>query len=342
MADNITTFGDISPRNEAYVVADFLEVGQPYMVFEPFCQTTTVPRGTGKTVKFRRYNPLPATPKPLTEGVTPSATKPTCTDVVATVAQYGDREVITDVIADTHEDPVLKIQTRRLGEQAAEMIECIRWGIFKAGTNVFYANGESRADVNTTLSKSLQRRITRTIKRNRGKKITNILRSTAAYGTKSVDPSYIAVAHVDLENDIREMEGFIAAKDYGTVSPYPNEIGAVDDVRYLTSDILEPWADAGGDPGTTLMSTSGTKADVYPVLYFAADALGTCALKGYGAKNTNGKMRPVSPVDVFVVNPKPSDSDPMAQRGHISWKTWNTAVILQDLWVCRAEVACTD
>lgn len=341
MATGVTNFGDISPRTEAHVVKDFLEVGQPYLVFEPFCQTTTVPRGTGKNAKFRRYNPLSPTPKRVTEGVTPAATKPTCTDVQATVAQYGDREVITDVIADTHEDPVLKIQNRRLGEQAAEMLERIRFGIFKAGTNVYRSNGDARDEINTKLTLTLQRKITRQLKRQRGKKITTILRSTPAYGTKAVDPSYIAFAHVDLETDIRSMDGFIPAKDYGTITPYPNEVGAVEDVRYLTSDIIEPWEDAGGDKGT-MLSTNGVKADVYPVLYIAADAIGTVALKGYGAKNNDGKMRPVSPVDIMVVNPKPSDSDPMAQRGHISWKTWATAVILQDLWMCRAEVACTD
>jgi len=341
MATGITNFGDISPRTEAYVVKDFLEVGAPYVVFEPFCQTTTVPRGTGQNAIFRRYNPLDPTPKALTEGVTPSASKPTKTDVTASVSQFGDREVLTDVIIDTHEDPVLKIQTERLGQQAAEMLERIRFGKFKAGTNVEFANGDTREEVNTKYSLSMQRKMTRTIKRNRGKKITRMLRSTAAYGTKAVDASFIGVVHTDMETDIREMEGFIPAKDYGQIAPYPNEIGAVEDVRYLTTDICEPWEDAGGAKGL-MLSTSGIKADVYPVLIIGADALGTVALKGYAGKNNDGKMKAISPVDVMVVNPKPSDSDPMAQRGHIAWKTWTTACILQDLWFCRGEVACTD
>jgi N4-gp56 family major capsid protein len=44
----------------------------------------------------------------------------------------------------------------------------------------------------------------------------------------------------------------------------------------------------------------------------------------------------------MVLNPgKPSKSDPMAQRGYVSWKTWYTAVILNDLWMARLEVAVT-
>jgi N4-gp56 family major capsid protein len=41
----------------------------------------------------------------------------------------------------------------------------------------------------------------------------------------------------------------------------------------------------------------------------------------------------------MVVNPKPSDSDPLAQRGHVSWKGMQTAVVLNDAFMIRCEVA---
>jgi N4-gp56 family major capsid protein len=43
----------------------------------------------------------------------------------------------------------------------------------------------------------------------------------------------------------------------------------------------------------------------------------------------------------MVVNPKPSDSDPLAQRGHVAWKSMQKAVILNDAWMVRVEVAVT-
>jgi len=49
-------------------------------------------------------------------------------------------------------------------------------------------------------------------------------------------------------------------------------------------------------------------------------------------------MHAVTPM---VVNPKPSDSDPLGQRGHAAWKSMQTAVILNDAWMVRAEVAAT-
>jgi N4-gp56 family major capsid protein len=43
----------------------------------------------------------------------------------------------------------------------------------------------------------------------------------------------------------------------------------------------------------------------------------------------------------MVVNPKPAPGDPLAQRGTVGWKAWQAAVILNDAWMARAEVAAT-
>jgi len=252
----------------------------------------------------------------------------TATDYPASLSQFGDRVTITDVVVDTHEDPVLQEAVGVLGEQAAEMIETVRFNILKAGTNVFYANGAGRDQVNTKLDLALQRKVTRSLKRQNARKITNVVRSTPEFGTQAVAPAYVALCHPDLENDIRSMAGFVPVEQYGQITPYEAEIGKVEDVRYIASTIFEPWADAGGVAGT-MLSSGGAKADVYPVLFLARDAYGIVALKGENA------------VIPLVVNPKPSDSDPLAQRGHVGWKAMQAAVILNDAWMVRAEVAAT-
>ena len=89
---------------------------------------------------------------PLVEGVTPSATQFSYEDVSATLLQYGQIVEITDVIEDTHEDPVLNDATVQAGENIGRTMEALDWGILRAGTNVFYANGTQRTDVNTPIS----------------------------------------------------------------------------------------------------------------------------------------------------------------------------------------------
>lgn len=323
-----TSYGDISPRTAAYAEKELLKRGLPYLVLEKFGQAKALPEHSTKVIKFRRYNALPNTPTALTEGVTPTGQTLAVTDVTATLAQYGDKVTITDVILDTHEDATLNESVALLGEQAAQMIEKMRFGVLKAGTNVLYGNGSARTDVNTAVSISLQRRAVRALKRQNARFITTIVRSTPSFGTENVAPGFVALIHPDLEADVRGLTGFVPAEKYGTMTPWENELGKCEDVRYVSSTIFAPFADAGGAKGL-MLSTTGTSADVYPILYVARDAYGIVALKG---------MFAVTPM---VVNPKPSDSDPLAQRGHVAWKAMQTCTILNDAWLVRAEVGAT-
>ncbi|WP_420588232.1 N4-gp56 family major capsid protein [Bacterioplanoides sp.] len=329
-----TDYGDISPRTAAYASKRLLKRAIPYLVIEKFGQPRPLPRKHSDTITFRRFERFPHTPTPLTEGVTPSARKLQTTDIKAVLKQYGDRIQITDKIQDTHEDPVLSEAVDILGEQSAQMLETVRFHVIRAGTNVFYAgNVASRDKVVGTVDLDLQRRIMRQLKRQDARKMTRVIKSTPSYATQPVNACYIAICHPDCENDIRDIKGFTPVENYGTMPPFESEVGKVEDMRYVTSTILEGWEGEGGtisgeEAGkAAVLSTGGEKADVYPILYVAKDAYGIIPLKGEGA------VRPM------VVNPKPSDSDPLAQRGHAGWKAYQTACILNDAWMVRAEVA---
>lgn len=341
------TYGDISPRTAAYAVTDLLDRGAPLLVFEKLGQSKPLMQNKTKSVTFRRYflkdaalasftpanyfssDNFDPTKKQLTEGVTPAATALDKEDITATLVQHGDRTEISDVVMDTHEDPVLQEAIDILGEQAPVIIEKARFNVLKAGSNVIYGNGTARTDVNTKLGKAEMNQASRTMKRQLAKQITRVVRSTPAYGTEAIAPSFIAVCHPDLEYDIWQLTGYIAPEDYGTMTPWENEIGAVRPFRFIGTTICEPWESAGATGGTNVIETNGANADVYPILVFAKDAFGLVPLKG------KASLIPM------VVNPKPSDSDPMAQRGHVSWKAMQTTIILQDFWMIRIEVACT-
>lgn len=342
---NIVQYGDISPRTAAYVVKDLLKRAIPYMVIEKFGQQYPIPQNSTRNAKFRRYfltgatgsagdgnaanaffTPLSLTP--LLEGVTPAGLKLSFQDYVVQLNQFGDFIQITDVVEDTHEDPVLQEATQVMSESAAQTLEAIRYNVLKAGTNVYYANGGARNAVNTAMTLTLQRSVTTALNRQNAKFITQVVASTPNFRTEPVEAAYIALVHPDCETDIRSMSGFIPTKQYGTVTPYENEIGAVERVRYLTSTVFSAFADAGGAKGA-MRSTSGTSADVYPILVIARDAYGIVPLRGRDS------------ITPMVVNPKPAPGDPLGQRGSVGWKAWQAAIILQDAFMVRVEVAAT-
>ena len=344
----ITTYGDISPAIAAYSVVRMLERAMPTLVFEKFGQTYTLPTNSTQTAKFRRYYlsgatgsagtgtgdyNVPLATTPLVEGVTPSGSMLANQDYTVQLAQYGDFVTITDVVMDTHTDPVLAQATDILGEQAAHTVETLRFNVLKAGTNVFYAgNVAGRANVVDTISLADQRRVTTALNRQNAKKITSVVASNPDFNTKSVEAAYVAVTHPDLESDIRQMAGFKPVADYGPhTSPWEAEIGSVEQVRYLATTVATPWLDAGGNPATnSLRSNGGTAADIYPVIYFARDAFGIVPLKG------KSSMTPM------VVNPKPAHGDPLAQRGTVGWKLWTGTVILQEAFMARLEVGASE
>lgn len=332
-ATSSSTDGTLSTMANVYVVAKMLIRALPYLVFEKFGQAYPLPTKSTKTAKFRRFESLDATPKELTEGVTPTAQTFSVTDIEAPVHQYGNLVTMTDVLLDTNDSPVMEQVTQIVGEQAAETVENMRIGVLLGGTNVEYANGTARNEVNTPISLPLQRRITRKLKNQKARFLTDSIKSTPRFYTESISPCFVAVCHPDCEADIRSMPHFQDVKDYGNTSPWENEIGAVEGVRYLFTTLMKSWPDAGGAKtnaaGDTMVSTTGTKADVYPILFLAKDAYGLVPLKG---------AESLTPV---IINPSHTESDPLAQRAHVAWKTMQTCVILNQAWMVRAEVACT-
>lgn len=335
----LTSYGDISPRTAAYAVASMLKRALPYLVLEKFGQAYPIPNNSTKTAKFRRYEALPKATTPLVEGVTPQGKTLTFTDVQCTLSQYGDFVTLTDVIADTHEDPVFQEAQDIIAEQAAQTIEAVRYGVLKACTNVYFMTDDGtplRTEVVSAFTGAAglakQRKITRGFKRQNARYITKMTSGSPNYKSEAVQAAYVGLVHPDCETDIRGLTGFINVKDYAAqgsaLSEY--EFGTVEDVRYIRSTVFESYPDAGGAKGT-MISTSGTSADVYPIIFLAQDAYGIVPLKG------KDSLAPI------VLNPgKPSDSDPLGQRGYVGWKAMTTAIILNQLFMAVLETAATE
>jgi len=328
----LNVYGDISPAVAGFVNPQFLMRALPYLVLEKYLDMKPLPSNNTKVAIFRRYEALAKAITPLVEGVTPQGKSMSKTDIQVTLQQYGDFVQLTDQIADLHTDNVLQEYVTITAEQCAQTLETLRYNVLKAGTNVFYANGTARTDVNTAVTLTLQRKVTRAFKRQNVGYITSQTASTPNYGTVAVRAGYIGLIHPDCENDVRAMSGFKDAVDYGAKVPVDSfEIGSVEDVRYIRSTIFESFADGGGNKGN-MVSTTGVKADVYPIIYLGAHFAASVPLKGKGAVT--------API---VRNPGTiSDSDKLGQRGHVGWKAYFGAIILNQLFGARLECAASD
>lgn len=334
MGPTLSTDPGVSQRTNVYAARQMLKHAGPVRILDKFGMMRPMPKNKSTTIKFRRPIVFTAATTPLQEGVTPSTTQFRYEDVSGTLKQYGMLVEITDVIEDTHEDPVLNDATLQCGENVGRTFEALDWGVLQAGTNVFYANGSARNAVNTPISLSKQRAVVRSLKAQKAMKHTRVLDGSVNFQTKPIEASYVAVHHTDVEQDIRNLAGFVPVSEYGSRKPINEyELGSVEDVRYICSPDLDPIVDAGGTfngSGTNMVSTSGTSADVYPVLYLGKEAYGIVPLRGQGA---------ISPT---ILRPGvKSKSDPLGQRGYVGWKAWHLSLILNQVWMARLEVAVT-
>lgn len=326
-----TTYGDISPRTNFAVWGKLLKRTMPGLITERFAQSKPMQNSKGRTMIFRRYTALIVSTTPLMEGVTPPGSKPTFVDVECTVEQYGDWIGITDVIEDTHEDPVMSEFESLLARQMRETTEALNINVLKGGSNVFYTNGTARTAVNTVMDRGDFRKIERDLKGSNAEYYFEVLSGSPKYGTEPVAPGFAAMGHTDLAADLKNVTGFTEVKNYPDPSKaLPYEIGSAESFRFMLTTMFEPWTDAGGAAATMIGTTNPAVAvDVYPIVCMAPDAWGTVPLRGVNSGN------------VAVVNPKPTKDDPLGQRGTLGWKRWHTSVILNDDLMARLETAAT-
>jgi N4-gp56 family major capsid protein len=308
----------------------------------------SMPKNSGNTVVYRRWLPYGATStnantmnRPsvtasahiTSEGVTPAADTLTPVDVTVVLQQYACLYSVTDQTVDLYEDDVPAEMKKQTGERVALIREMIRYGALKACTNVYYAGGTSRATVDEVIGYNLLSRITRNLRANHAKSITSILSASAQFNTSPIEGGYLVFAHTDLEHDIRALPDFVSVANYGSRKPaHPEELGASGRFRFILSPELSPIADSGAAvAGTTLYSTTGTNADVYPVIVAAEDAWGDVALRGSKS------------LDPTWIPPGQKDkNDPLGQRGYVGAKFYDAVKVLNDGWMAVAEVGITD
>ena len=123
--------------------------------------------------------------------------------------------------------------------------------------------------------------------------------------------------------------------EYGTQKKaHDREIGSVEEFRFISSPYFRPWLASGGTvtAGAFLSNggTTGTTADVYPMLVVGQSAWGQVALKGMGA---------IDPT--YLPAKQKTHANPLGQFGYVGATFWKNAVRLNENWIVRVEVAAT-
>jgi N4-gp56 family major capsid protein len=324
------TYANVAQRTNVFAATTFLEHAEPQEVFCKFGETKPMPKNKSETISFRRSVPFPKLTTELAEGVTPTARQMQFEDVTATMQEWGDVVETTDRVRELSEDPVLAEASKNLGEQATETTEGVIYGVIKAGTQVGFANGSARTDVNTAISANKIHAAVRVLNAQRAKFITEIMSSSVNYDTRNVEASYVCFAHTDCEHDIRALDGFIPVAKYGTRKPLSiYELGSYQNIRFVLTVNAEPWIAGGSSTENGMKHVLADGVDVYPYIFIGRGAYAQVPLKGAKA------------VEMFV-HTGGDKSDPLNQRDVVGAKYWFTALRLNENWMYRIEAGVTD
>ena len=349
----IQSYSTVASRNLIRAAQGMLEHAQPITVLGDFGTQREMPQNSTDTLVFRRTLPfgasatgttiegtsryvgtpnVNATDFVLAEGVTPNANTITFQDVSVQLQQYGLLFKYSSKVEQLYEDDIPGEMVKLTGETMAEVMEQVRYGVLKAGSTVIYANGSSRAAVNTPISLNALRKAARTLESNRARRVSSRVAPGPNFGTRAVQPAFIVFVHTDGVADIRNLPGFTRVEEYGSFKPiHDREIGACEDFRFITSPLLKPFLASGASvSGTGMLSVGASNVDVYPFLIIGEDAWGQVALKGMSA------IKPV-----VLKASQTNHANPLGQFGYVGASTWFAAVRLNDAWMARIEAGVT-
>lgn len=324
-------------RTNVYAELDLLERARPQLVLALACDKKNIPSNKAETIAFRRAVNVDAHTNQVTEGVNPASRGLAYEDVFGTLGEYAEIFEITSRMRELGEDNAIRDSSDVLADLVANIKEAVSWAAFIVGANVIYAGGgTARGDVVTPVTLGEVQEAVRSLMAAKANRFTTVDHGGLNEGTYPIEAAFYGFSHTDLHPDIRMMPGFRTTAEYGAkkiVSEY--EFGAIENCRILTTPQLTPIADSGAVlAGENVKSTGGTNADVYPLLICGKHALGAVDLKGAGKRGYGGAK-----INVLT---GASKSDPTDQRAYVAVRWWDLDLILNDEWVVRLEVACTD
>lgn len=310
---NVTTDGGLSDEMKTFYSDYLIDMAEPELVHDQFGQKHPIPKNGGKTIEFRKYDPLPKALTPLTEGVTPNGQKLNMGVITATVKQYGGFIELSDILLLTAIDNNLVQATKLLGSQAGRTLDTITREVLNGGTNVQYAEGQvdSRAELSyTDAENNMNLTVDAVRKAVRFLKVMNAPR---------INGYYAGIIHPDCSYDLMSDPKWVNVKTYSDPEGiYEGEIGRIEGVRFVETSEAKVFTGEGA-----------AGRDVYSTLILGADAYGVTEITGGGLQHIVKQLGSAG------------TADPLNQRATAGWKATKVAERLVEAYMVRIETTST-
>jgi N4-gp56 family major capsid protein len=309
-----------------------------------------IKNGSTASVKWERLENLAASTTALGEVVGTAtaffgrnAVQNTVSTVSVAVAKYGQAVLLTEEI----DFQQMNLRAARfvdsLGANAGLSLNLLMAAAFSAGTtSIRYATNTagSTASTDAAVSYSIAttdiKWATNTLNRNSAMLFTAPGYGNTNIGTLPVRQSYFGICHVDQEEDIRALTGFVSVEQYGGYTEtMPFEFGAIGGVRWCSTEIA-PVSSAAGTTSVNGMRGAGfTSNDVYQAYVYGKEAIGSVGLGNMHATTAYEMYDPATPpaVQMIVKNLGEVGTDLFNEVSSAAWKAWFAGKVLNANWI---------
>jgi len=333
MATNLTTaFTDGTSSDATQSIFNtLLLVRGTYALIHPIvAKKYSLSRRSGKTMIWRRYEPLALATTPLSEGINPSGQVKTKTDVSATIQPYGNFIEDSDMVIDYQPDAHTTENVELLGQQMGETFDQLYRDLLDGATTTVFANGTTVATVTEVVDKNDLERAYRTLRVNKARPYSPMIMAGQKIGTGPVMPSYWGLADERVAFDLRHVDGFRLTSEYGSSTGIlAGEIGSdANGIRFLVSPngFFTIGASGTTAAGTDVKNTGGF-VDVYSIFVCGMEAIG-----GINVANGNGGIirHGLGTSGVY---------DALNMRATVGWKKYDARVILNQSFFLEVRTA---
>lgn len=223
---------NLSAEMKTFYDMTLLDEAQANLVHDQFGQKRPIPKNGGKTIEFRKFAPLAKALTPLTEGVTPIGDTLDVSAITATVSQYGNYIVQSDVLELTALDNTILEATKMLGRQAGLTLDTVTRNVLNSETLARFApkwSGSTeiavalRADLDATAVLKVDT-------------VNQVVASMRAKNAPTINGDYICIIHPYVAYDLMTDPMWQEAHKYcRPENMYNGEIGKIGGVRFIES-----------------------------------------------------------------------------------------------------------
>jgi len=304
-----TELTDLSPQMKIFYRGTLLDNAMPKLVHRQFGDKYPIPKNNGKTIEFRRFNPLPKATTPLTEGVTPDGRNVKVVAETKVVKQFGDFIATSDILEMTAIDNMIVQNTKLLGSQSGRTLDSLCRDELAGGTNVLYAPSWDDGEEVETLSRAtldITAKLTPDL-------VFKASAQLQAMNTDTIDGDYVAIIHPYAAYDLMRNDEWIGVHSYNSQNYYEGEIGKIGNVRFVGTTEAKIWSGAGCPTGLAVFGT----------LVFGAHAFAVIDIESGGLEH--------------IVKARGAGEDPLNQRSTIGWKATDATKRLSEEYMLRIE-----